>query len=219
MGKTFDQSLIDTATISMSMIDPEDMQDTSSEEFASLRRIQQGCHSELCNRADFPCKKADKIFKTSANKSDYALPSGTIQSIWVKGNTKKMTYDPNIQLLRPTNGNPTTWGIKDSKTMTFYPIPDKTYEVDVTYNSTKNILDKDGLESYTITVGSTLNNKFVRDELQHLYFDALEYRVLYEYMRKVSNPRLEVTLSLFNEKWQTFLNASRVVDSETYFAI
>ena len=81
MGKTFDQSLIDTATISMSMIDPEDMQDTSSEEFASLRRIQQGCHSELCNRADFPCKKADKTFKTSANKSDYTLPSGTIQSI------------------------------------------------------------------------------------------------------------------------------------------
>ena len=219
MGKTFDQSLIDTATISMSMIDPEDMQDTSSEEFASLRRIQQGCHSELCNRADFPCKKADKTFKTSANKSDYALPSGTIQSIWIKGNTKNMTYDPNIKLLRPTNGNPTTWGVKDSKTMTFYAIPDKTYEVTVTYNSTKNILDKDGLESYTITVGSTLNNKFVRDELQHLYFDALEYRVLYEYMRKVSNPRLEVTLSLFNEKWQTFLNASSVVDSETYFAI
>ena len=64
-----------------------------------------------------------------------------------------------------------------------------------------------------------LKRVFVRDELQHLYFDALEYRVLYEYMRKVSNPRLEVTLSLFNEKWQTFLNASSVVDSETYFAI
>ena len=219
MGKTFDQSLIDTATISMSMIDPEDMQDTSSEEFASLRRIQQGCHSELCNRSDFPCKKADKTFKTSANKSDYALPSGTIQYIWVKGNTKKMTYDPNIKLLRPTNGNPTTWGIKDSKTMTFYPIPDKTYEVTVTYNSTKNILDKDGLESYTITVGSTLNNKFVSDDLQHLYFDALEYRVLYEYMRKVSNPRLSETEDLFNDKWQAFLNASRVVDTETYFAI
>ena len=64
MGKTFDQSLIDTATISMSMIDPEDMMDTSSEEFLSLRRIQQGCHSELCNRTDFPCKKADKVIKT-----------------------------------------------------------------------------------------------------------------------------------------------------------
>ena len=219
MGKTFDQSLIDTATISMSMIDPEDMQDTSSEEFASLRRIQQGCHSELCNRADFPCKKADTKIKTTINKADYPLPNGTIQEIWVTGNTKKMSYDPNIRLLRQAKGNPTTWSVKDSKTMTFYPTPDKNYEITVTYNSTKNIVDKNGLASYTITVGSTLSNKFVNDDLQHLYFDALEYRVLYEYMRKVSNPRLEETLNLFNQKWQAFLNASRVVDSETYFAI
>ena len=103
--------------------------------------------------------------------------------------------------------------------MTFYPTPDKNYEITVTYNSTKNIVDEDGSASYTITVGSTLSNKFVNDDLQHLYFDALEYRVLYEYMRKVSNPRLEETLNLFNQKWQAFLNASRVVDSETYFAI
>lgn len=219
MGKTFDQSLIDTATISMSMIDPEDMQDTSSEEFISLRRIQQGCHSELCNRADFPCKKADKVIKTLTNKADYPLPNGTIQEIWVTGNNEKMSYNPNIRLLGQAKGNPTSWGIKDSKTMTFYPTPDKNYEITVTYNSTKNIVDKDGLASYTITVGSTLSNKFVNDDLQHLYFDALEYRVLYEYMRKVSNPRLEETLNLFNQKWQAFLNASRVVDSETYFAI
>jgi hypothetical protein len=38
-------------------------------------------------------------------------------------------------------------------------------------------------------------------------------------MRKVSNPRLSETEKLFNEKWQAFLNASRVVDSETYFTI
>ena len=55
--------------------------------------------------------------------------------------------------------------------------------------------------------------------MQHLYFDALEYRVLYEYMRKVSNPRLSETEDLFNDKWQAFLNASRIVDTETYFAI
>ena len=34
MGKTFDQSLIDTATISMSMIDYEDMKDKLNEKFA-----------------------------------------------------------------------------------------------------------------------------------------------------------------------------------------
>ena len=215
MGKTFDQSLIDTATISMSMIDPEDMQDTSSEEFASLRRIQQGCHSELCNRADFPYKKKDKTFTTQADISNYEAPEGTIIELWVNGNTKKMTYDPNIRLLREAKGNPTTYGFKSDE-LVLYPTPDKEYEIDVTYNNTKNVIDTLGNLSYIITIGSTLD---MDDDVQHLYFDALEYRVLYEYMRKVSNPRLEVTLSLFNEKWQTFLNASSVVDSETYFAI
>jgi hypothetical protein len=216
MGKTFDQSLIDTAVISMSMIDPEDMQDTSSEEFISLRRIQQGCHSELCNRADFPFKKKNKTLKTQTNKSEYPTPDGTILEIWVKGNTKKMAYEPNIRLLKEAKGNPTSFGVKDAKTLVLYPTPDKSYEVDITYNGTKNIKDKEGLSSYTITVGSTLD---MAENVQHLYFDALEYRVLFEYMRKVSNPRLSETENLFKEKWQAFLNASRVVDSETYFAI
>ena len=215
MGKTFDQSLIDTATISMSMIDPEDMQDTSSEEFASLRRIQQGCHSELCNRADFPYKKKDKTFTTQADISNYEAPEGTIIELWVNGNTKKMTYDPNIRLLREAKGNPTTYGFKSDE-LVLYPTPDKEYEIDVTYNNTKNVIDTLGNLSYIITIGSTLD---MDDDVQHLYFDALEYRVLYEYMRKVSNPRLEETLNLFNQKWQAFLNASRVVDTETYFAI
>lgn len=215
MGKTFDQSLIDTATISMSMIDPEDMMDTSSEEFLSLRRIQQGCHSELCNRADFPYKKKDKAFKTQVGISNYETPSGTIVELWVKGNTKKMTYDPNIRLLRESKGNPTTYGFKSDE-LVLYPTPDKEYEIDVTYNNTKNVIDTLGNLSYTITVGSTLD---MDDDVQHLYFDALEYRVLYENMRKQSNARWQPTELLFKEKWQAFLNASRKVDSETYFAI
>ena len=215
MGKTFDQSLIDTARIPMSMIDPDDMQDTSSEEFLSLRRIQQGCHSELCNRADFPYKKKDKAFKTQVGISNYETPGGTIVELWVKGNTKKMTYDPNIRLLREANGNPTTYGFKSDE-LVLYPTPDKEYEIDVTYNNTKNVIDTLGNLSYTITVGSTLD---MDDDVQHLYFDALEYRVLYENMRKQSNARWQPTELLFKEKWQAFLNASRVVDSETYFAI
>ena len=215
MGKTFDQSLIDTATISMSMIDPEDMMDTSSEEFLSLRRIQQGCHSELCNRVDFPYKKKDKAFKTQVGISNYETPGGTIVELWVKGNTKKMTYDPNIRLLREANGNPTTYGFKSDE-LVLYPTPNKEYEIDVTYNNTKNVIDTLGNLSYTITVGSTLD---MDEDVQHLYFDALEYRVLYENMRKQSNARWQPTELLFKEKWQAFLNASRVVDSETYFAI
>ena len=215
MGKTFDQSLIDTAVISMSMIDPEDMMDTSSEEFISLRRVQQGCHSELCNRADFPFKKKDKAFKTQVGVPEYPAPDGTIVELWVKGNTKKMTFDPNIRLLRDTKGNPTTYGFK-SDNLVLYPIPDKEYDIDITYNNTKNVIDTLGNLSYTITIGSILD---MDDNVQHLYFDALEYRVLYENMRKQSNARWQPTELLFKEKWQAFLNASRKVDSETYFAI
>lgn len=216
MGKTFDQSLIDTAVISMSMIDPEDIADTSSEEFISLRRIQQGCHSELCNRKDFPFKEHNKTIKTKVGQSEYANPGGTIVSLWVKGNTKKMTYDKNIRLLREANGNPTTYGVNSNDKIVLYPTPDKVYEVDITYNSTKNVIDTDGNYSYTITVGSTLD---IPERVQHLYFDALEYRVLFEYMRKVTNPRLDETEQLFESKWQAFLDASRTVDSETYFMI
>ena len=139
MGKTFDQSLIDTAVISMSMIDPEDIADTSSEEFISLRRIQQGCHSELCNRKDFPFKEHNKTIKTKIGQSEYSNPDGTIVSLWVKGNTRKMTYDKNIRLLREANGNPTTYGINSNDKIVLYPTPDKVYEVDITYNSTKNV--------------------------------------------------------------------------------
>lgn len=216
MGKTFDQSLIDTAIISMSMIDPEDIADTSSEEFISLRRIQQGCHSELCNRKDFPFKEHNKTIKTKIGQSEYANPDGTIVSLWVKGNTKKMTYDKNIRLLREANGNPTTYGVNSNDKIVLYPTPDKVYEIDITYNSTKNVIDTDGNYSYTITIGSTLD---MPERVQHLYFDALEYRVLFEYMRKVTNPRLDETKKLFESKWQAFLDASRTVDSETYFTI
>lgn len=216
MGKTFDQSLIDTAVISMSMIDPEDISDTSSEEFISLRRIQQGCHSELCNRKDFPFKEHNKTIKTKVGQSEYANPDGTIVSLWVKGNTKKMTYDKNIRLLREANGNPTTYGVNSNDKIVLYPTPDKVYEIDVTYNSTKNVIDTEGNYSYTITIGSTLD---IPERVQHLYFDALEYRVLFEYMRKATNPRLEETEGLFEDKWQAFLDASRTVDSETYFTI
>lgn len=218
MGKTFDQSLIDTAVISMSMIDPEDMQDTSSEEFISLRRIQQGCHSELSNREDFPFNKYTKTIQTVADQKEYATPSGTIKSIWVQGNTKTMTYDPNIHLLAERKGNPTTYGIMNNpETLVFYPTPDKVYNVDITYNDTKNVINSvTGKESFDITIGSTLK---MPERVQHLYFDALEYRVLFEYMRKQSNPRWQPTEQLFNEKWKVFLRSCKSTDTETYFSI
>ena len=217
MTKTFDQSLIDTAVISMSMIDPEDMQDTSSEEFLSLRRIQQGCHTELTNREDFPFNKFSITIDTQAGQNESFLPDGTVLSVWLKGSSKPLDYIPDITMQKEASGTPYAYGITyNPDLLVFYPTPIKAQECVIKYLDTKNVLDATGNPSFEITVGSTLR---MPERIQPLYFDALEYRVLFEYMRKQSNPRWQPTEQLFNEKWKAFLKATKPTDTETYFTI
>lgn len=216
MGKTFDQSLIDTARIPMSMIDPEDMMDTTSEEFVGLRRVQQGCHSELTNREDFPFNKKVITLNTVPNEAFYEQIEGIVTGIYIDG--AKLEYEPEEYKLSDTSkGKPYKYALTyNPDKMELYPTPDKVYEVVIKYNDTKNVLDVNGTPSYEITEGSTLR---MPERVQHLYFDALEYRVLYENMRKQSNPRWQPTLELFNEKWQVFLKGCKPNETETYFVI
>ena len=219
MGKTFDQSLIDTAVISMSMIDPDDMADTSSEEFISLRRIQQGCHSELSNREDFPFNKYTKNTQVSKNINSYSMPEGRITQIRLNNgnNIIELEHYPDIALLNEAEGIPTRYTITyNPNKIKFYPTPDNTYNIAIDYNSTKNVVLPNGTFSYIIETGSTLR---MPEQFQHLYFDALEYFILYEYMRKVSNPRFEPTYRIFQEKWSAFLRGCKPVDSETKFTL
>lgn len=217
MGKTFDQSLIDTANIPMSMIDVEDVEDTSSEEFLGLRRVQQGCHTELCNRDDFPFNEATKTIKTIKDQTDYVAPEGTIKNIYIEGSSRPLYYKENIGFGSKLKGKPYSFNTKnDPERIVLYPTPDKVYNLDIIYNDTKNVIDISGELGYEIKVGSTLK---MPERVQHLYFDALEYYVLYEYMRKLSNPRFEPTLEIFNRKWQSFLKNCQITDTETYFKL
>lgn len=219
MGKTFDQSLIDTANIPMSMIDPEDMQDTSSEEFTSLRRVQQGCHSELSNREDFPFSCFTKNIQTSKKQATYTMPEGRILKVKISDNNyiSKLNYDNNIDMYSSLVSKPTKFCVTYNPTkIKLYPTPDKTYNIAIDYNSTKNIILPNGEYSFTIELGSTLR---MPEQYQHLYFDALEYYVLATNMRKVSNPRWQPTLDIFYEKWRVFLRGCRPVESETVFTI
>ena len=218
MGKTFDQSLIDTANIPMSMIDPEDM-DTSSEEFVSMRRVQQGCHSELTNREDFPFNKYTKTIQLSKGQDTYSLPEGRITKVRIINNGKKdeINYDSDLSMLDDKTGKPELYTVTyNPNKIKFYPSPDSNYTVSIDYISTKNVILTDVSYSYEIAVGSTLR---MPEQFQHLYFDALEYYVLYENMRKASNPRWQPTYELFRQKWQTFLKGTKAVDFETVFTI
>ena len=219
MGKTFDQSLIDTANIPMSMIDPEDMADTTSEEFVSMRRVQQGCHSELTNREDFPFNKFSKTIQTSKGQDAYSLPDGRVIKVKIANNNSvnQLLYSDDITILGNQKGCPEMFSVTYNPTrLRLYPIPDKNYNVSVDYNSTKNVILTDNTYSYTISVGSTLR---MPEQFQHLYFDALEYYVLATNMRKQSNPRWQPTLEIFKQKWNIFLRGCKAVDTETVFTI
>jgi hypothetical protein len=219
MGKTFDQSLIDTANIPMSMIDPEDMADTTSEEFISMRRVQQGCHSELTNREDFPFNKYTKTIQLSKGQDAYSMPDGRITQVRISnGNSiNKVDYDPDLSLYAARTAKPDVYTITyNPNKVKLYPTPDKSYTVSIDYNSTKNVILPNGQYSYEIAVGSTLR---MPEQFQHLYFDALEYYVLYTNMRKVSNPRWQPTYEIFKQKWATFLRGINPVESETVFLI
>lgn len=219
MGKTFDQSLIDTANIPMSMIDPEDMADTTSEEFISLRRVQQGCHSELTNREDFPFNKFNKTIQTSKGVDAYSLPDGRVIGVKIANDNgvSELGYSNDITMLGTQKGKPEVFSVTYNPVkLRLYPIPDKNYNLSVDYNSTKNVILTDNTYSYNIAVGSTLR---MPEQFQHLYFDALEYYVLATNMRKQSNPRWQPTLEIFRQKWNTFLRGCRTVESETVFTI
>ena len=176
MGKTFDQSLIDTARISMSMIDPEDMEDTSSEEFASMRRIQNGCHTELSNRDDFPFNKFTKTIRVNEGQNSYTMVEGKIKSVYL--NNSELKYVADFKNLSDATGKPKYYTVQTNpEKIKLYPTPDDSYSIDVEYFSTKNVKLTNDEYSYTIEIGSTLR---MPERFQHLYFDALEYRVLAE---------------------------------------
>lgn len=218
MGKTFDQSLIDTANIPMSMIDPEDMQDSTSEEFISLRRVQQGCHQELSNREDFPFNKYTKTIQTSKGLQSYSLPEGRVVKVRIyNNNISELKYDNNMDMYNDIIGVPNKFVVTyNPNKIKLFPIPDKGYKIQVDYINTKNVILADGSYSYNIEPNSTLK---MPEQYQHLYFDALEYYVIAENVRKVSNARYEPTLAIFNEKWKIFLRGCQAVESETIFTI
>ena len=219
MGKTFDQSLIDTANIPMSMIDPDDMEDTTSEEFLSLRRVQQGAHNELSNREDFPFSKYTKVIQLSKGTNTYTMPEGRIVKVRITdgSNISELKYDNDLSMHTQTSGKPNLFTVTyNPNKIKLYPTPDKTYTVSIDYISTKNVILTSGEYSYNIEVGSTLR---MPEQYQHLYFDALEYYVLAENLRKVTSTRYAPTLEIFNEKWKVFLRGCTTVEADTIFAI
>lgn len=219
MSKTFDQSLIDTCIISMSMLDKEDIIQVGSDEYESLRREQQGCHNELTSRYDYPFKIAKKIITTQSGLAQYDPIMGRIKDVYItiNGNKTQLSYNKNGYLNIDKTGQPTEfWEDYNPDKFVLYPTPDSAYTITVTYYNSANVLDAEGNGSFTISAGSTLS---MPERLQHLYFDALEYFLLATHLRKNTNPRYQPTLEEFKDKWNVFLSQCGQTTTSTGFII
>lgn len=215
MGKTFDQSLIDTARISMSMLDIDDISNTSSEEFAELRREQQGCHNELTHREDFPFGKFTKVLNIAKEQNTYSLPVGQVQNLYI--NNQKLQYVDDYLSFDDKIGAPKYYSVKNNPTkLVIYPSPKEDYTATLEYYDDRFVYDTNNAPQWEISIGSTLR---MPERVQHLYFDALEYFLLADHIKKQTNARWQPTMEIAKARWQTFLKGARHTDTETYIVI
>ena len=215
MGKTFDQSLIDTARISMSMLDVDDISNTTSEEFLELRREQQGCHNELTHREDFPFGKFNKVINIQEGVNTYSLPIGQVQNLYIKN--KKLQFLDDYLSFDEQIGTPEFYSVRNNPSkLVIYPTPQMDYTAILEYYDDRYVLDANGNPQWEITVGSTLR---VPERVQHLYFDALEYFLLADHIKKQTNARWQPTMQIAEARWQTFLRGARRADTDTYIII
>ena len=215
MGKTFDQSLIDTARISMSMLDVDDISNTTSEEFLELRREQQGCHNELTHREDFPFGKFNKVINIQEGVTTYSLPIGQVQNLYIKN--KKLQFLDDYLTFDEQIGTPEFYSVKNNPSkLVIYPTPQMDYTAILEYYDDRYVLDTDGNPQWEISIGSTLR---MPERVQHLYFDALEYFLLADHIKKQTNARWQPTMQIAEARWQTFLRGARRADTDTYIII
>ena len=215
MGKTFDQSLIDTARISMSMLDVDDISNTTSEEFLELRREQQGCHNELTHREDFPFGKFNKVINIQEGVTTYSLPIGQVQNLYIKN--KKLQFLDDYLSFDEQIGTPEFYSVRNNPSkLVIYPTPQMDYTAILEYYDDRYVLDTNGNPQWEITIGSTLR---MPERVQHLYFDALEYFLLADHIKKQTNARWQPTMQIAEARWQTFLRGARRADTDTYIII
>lgn len=215
MGKTFDQSLIDTARISMSMLDIDDISDTTSEEFLELRREQQGCHNELTHREDFPYGNYTKVVNILKDQNTYSVPIGQVKRLYI--DNEELIFVDDYLSFDKQIGRPKYFSIRQNPLkLIVYPTPNKEYTATLEYYDDRFVLDTSNMPQWVISTGSTLR---MPERVQHLYFDALEYFLLADHIKKQTNARWQPTMQIAEARWQTFLKGARKADTETYIVI
>lgn len=177
-------------------------------------------HRYLMSLRDFPFKSLTEEFTTIKNISEYPMIDGQISEIVNLNNLAKLTEIQDYKILQEKTGEPQNFYINyynPDANIILYPIPDKSYNLKIIYNTYKFILDKNGNQLNEFKNADDYLN--MPSYLEYLYADCLVLRTMATNNKDEQDENYRPILNEFNEAWKNFIKVATPTDIEQRIVI
>lgn len=186
------------------VFDNEDSLQAQAELNAALRY--------LINLIDFPFRGAELEIETDKNSELYNMPEGQIQEIYNANSLAVLEFIGDSSKYNKTvTGEPTGYWIdynNPTQRIRLYPIPDKTYNLNVLYNQYKPVIDyRTKKKKFEFENASDYMN--LPANLEYLFMDCLVLRTIITNMKDEQDENYRPTINEFNEAWRVFVKACK----------
>jgi len=160
----------------------------------------------LTNRSDFPFQKDTTKCSTQANESTCFLDVGVVEKIYIDGGTDYLERIEKNVFLDNQKGEPKQYYLdysSNSLILHLYPIPDKSYDVNVEYQVSKFVADANSEAKDRFTVATdTLN---IPEQLQNLYWECLILRAMQTGIKDNTDENYQPIKEEFGDLWRLFV--------------
>lgn len=174
----------------------------------------------LYNLKDFPFRGKEQNIETDKNNELYSMPDGQISSIYNADTFEELTFiGDNSEFNKDAMGEPTHYWIdynNPTQRIRLYPIPDKTYNLNVVYNQFQPVIDfKTKKKKYKFENAQDYIN--MPNNIVDLFKDCLIMRVIITNMKDDQDENFQPAINEFNEMWRSFIRNCRPKRIENRF--
>lgn len=174
----------------------------------------------LFNLKDFPFRGKEQNIETDKNNELYSMPDGQITTIYNADTLEELIFiGDNSEFNKESIGKPSHYWIdynNPAQRIRLYPIPDKTYNLNVVYNQFLPVIDyKTKKKKYKFENGEDYIN--MPNNIVDLFKDCLVMRVIITNMKDDQDENFQPAINEFNEMWRLFIRACRPKRVENRF--
>lgn len=189
-----------------------DDMDFTSDDSKVARRLLNRAVRYLLTLQDFPFRKKIQSFTTDTNSEYYKSVNGQIFKIYNTENYKELKFVGDIsEYNQQLGGEPTHYWIEQNnptQKLRLYPIPDRSYEYNIIYNSFQPIISKDGkTKKYKFEDAEDYLN--IPPNIEDVFADCLVLRTIITNNKDEQDENYQPTINEFNEHWNLFKRLSK----------